>query len=375
MLIGVIKAYPPLFTRRLAQVRKRGPPALLMACRDGEVIVLTGSSDDEIAERTPKRAREEAAAVPPLGGGDNSFLAQLHADRLARRGVPPPVDTGVPLPAASPALSELRLLTYNVWFENVAQEARMASIGRSISARAPHVVCLQEVTPQLERMLRAGAWSRDYALSPSPATSYYSLLAIRLPLGRSVTFKRTEFRNSRQGRDVTHALLQLGGGARVCVATSHLESWLGPGDTGAAVRSAQLQAALSQLGCAGADDVLYAGDLNWDDSEQGLLASALPSGWEDVWSALRPREPGYTYDCVANAMLVGRLQKRLDRVIARTARLQLAEIKMIGEDTLPGVTYVKEFRGGGSKQLCARIPGKALFNVLADLPYTSQAGH
>jgi len=251
---------------------------------------------------------------------------------------------------AVPQLSALRLLTYNVWFADVAQEERMASIGRCISAHSPHVVCLQEVTPALERMLYAsGSWSRDYAISPAPRDmAYYTLLAVRRPLAAGVVFRRTPFGGSRMARDVTSAVLSLNGGQFV-VATSHLESFMSPAETGSRQRVAQLASALSELDRGAPPDALFAGDLNWDDREDGAMA--LPAGWADAWPKLRPRDLGFTYDSTANAMLLGGMRKRLDRVLFKGGRWQLAGIEMVGQEALPGVFYEKCTRGGGSKRL------------------------
>lgn len=49
--------------------------------------------------------------------------------------------------------------------------------------------------------------------------------------------------------------------------------------------------------------------MNWLESPP-----ALPPGWVDVWAALRPGQPGLTYDAAANAMLTHRFKgNRLDR--------------------------------------------------------------
>jgi hypothetical protein len=91
----------------------------------------------------------------------NSFLAQLHAERLARR-PPPAAEQQVPAPrqqeqrqqeqrqpsAASNSQpeQELRLLTYNLWFaEDVEVAARMVAVSAIVEqeGRLPHFLCLQ----------------------------------------------------------------------------------------------------------------------------------------------------------------------------------------------------------------------------------------
>ena len=50
--------------------------------------------------------------------------------------------------------------------------------------------------------------------------------------------------------------------------------------------------------------------------DNACLAACLP-GFIDVWPALRPAEPGYTFDSAANEMLPRYEQMRYDRLMAR----------------------------------------------------------
>jgi tyrosyl-DNA phosphodiesterase 2 len=237
--------------------------------------------------------------------------------------------------------------------EDVALEARMRGIGDIIEAEAPHIVCLQEATHNIVALFRASPWWRAYEASPSPGgCPYFTLLLLRKSVacsgGGGMT--RTAFADSGQGRDLLCGSLSLGGGVSMRAATTHLESYLSAAQTSSAERVAQMRAALKTLSAAGTNVVL-AGDTNWDDATDGNLDALLPPGWADAWRRLRPGEPGYTYDAVANAMLMGRLQKRLDRVLFCTRDYEPAEVRMVGTAPLRGVTYEKAFRNGGSKRL------------------------
>ena len=106
------------------------------------------------------------------------------------------------------------MLTYNAWFdEGVACAARMAAISGIIAAEEPDAVCLQEVTPRMEQMLRGAPWWATYAVSPASITAVYgTLLATRRHGGTGSSaagggFTRTLFAGSRQGRDVTCAVV------------------------------------------------------------------------------------------------------------------------------------------------------------------------
>jgi tyrosyl-DNA phosphodiesterase 2 len=274
----------------------------------------------------------------------NSLLAELAAERLRRRGAPPPVDP------PTPALAELKLLSFNLWFrEDVALAVRMRAFGQLLVAERPHVVCLQEITPLMQSLLARQEWWADYAASPAPPSPYYTLLLVRKPLLLG-QISRTAFPNSQMSRDVCGAWLSLGGGVRLYAANSHLESWTGPDATAAEERRGQVsyfeRAILPSL-LTSADgahkNILWAGDLNWNEKTDGPLKA--PQGFVDAWSTLHPRDPGLTYDLRTNAMLGGGLAMRLDRCLCRLEAYELAEARLVGRDAIPGETYENEFRG------------------------------
>lgn len=91
-------------------------------------------------------------------------------------------------------------------------------------------------------------------------------------------------------------------------------------------------------------DVIFCGDMNWDDQIDGPFP--LPLGWVDAWRMLRPWLKGWTYDTQSNKMLVANkpLQKRLDRFLCKLNDFKLKKINMIGMDPIPGVSYLKEKR-------------------------------
>ena len=57
----------------------------------------------------------------------------------------------------------MRLLNYNVWFnEGVALATRMQGLSDVIMETKPHVISLQEVTPNILMLLHAFAWFEEY---------------------------------------------------------------------------------------------------------------------------------------------------------------------------------------------------------------------
>lgn len=268
---------------------------------------------------------------------------------------------------ASPAAG-VTLLSYNVWFEDVAFEQRMAAIGNIIQqAGSPDFVLLQEVTPDMVKLWQQCAWWRGYHCSPLPAGApYFTLLLARrdtVTLPAFTPWASLPYANSVMGRGILYTCASLAGGRPLVVGTTHLESPTGRDQLFVQERRVQLEAAVRQLEAAAAGrgaDIILAGDLNWKEQRDGALP--LPPSWRDAWLQLHPGQPGLTYDPQSNPMIgstwgggagAGRRAQpgwRFDRVLCRLAAQQLQSLSMVGKQTLPGVFFS---RGGDS---ATRLP-------------------
>lgn len=89
----------------------------------------------------------------------------------------------------------------------------------------------------------------------------------------------------------------------------------------------------------GASNVIFAGDTNWNEGLDG--PAHLPEGFVDVWTLLRPEDPGYSYDSRQNEMLQGYLRQRFDRIFVKLRDFEPTHVELIGKTPLPGVQYRK----------------------------------
>mmetsp|Transcript_80394 Transcript_80394/g.222395 ORF Transcript_80394/g.222395 Transcript_80394/m.222395 type:complete len:309 (-) Transcript_80394:41-967(-) len=225
------------------------------------------------------------------------------------------------------------VVTWNVWFDRRARFRRWSAVLREALAMAPHVLCLQEVTPELAELIDASAWLSQRFHTSALQNSYDVLTLVRKDLAVRwwvVPIPTTLGRRCLVA-DVSAAIdppkclgepSHLAGVVRV--ANVHLESMKEHAD----MRARQLEAifpAINPRAAPDTDDVHLAvlcGDFNfcssWDENEQ-----VLQSGFEDAWAYLREHEPGFTEDTARNAMLLeakGKTkQVRFDRVLLRTS--------------------------------------------------------
>ncbi|XP_074592743.1 uncharacterized protein LOC141848593 [Curcuma longa] len=245
----------------------------------------------------------------------------------------------------NPNRSMIKILSYNVWFcEDLELHGRMEALGNLIEQYAPDFICFQEVTPNIYAMFQKSNWWKHYSCSlPQQMAAqrpYFCMQMSKLPVKE---FSRVPFSNSAMGRELCLAEVVVGEKQSLIIATSHLESPC-PGPPSwdqmfSKERVAQAKVATGIL--VDSPNVIFAGDMNWDDKLDG--AFPLPDGWIDAWSELKPGENGWTYDTKANQMLSGNrtLQKRLDRFICHLPDFKMDGIEMIGMEAIPGLSYRK----------------------------------
>ena len=122
-----------------------------------------------MSERDAARARanERASAIASAAtGGRAPRSASLSETLRARRERAGEADATAP--RVREKRGDIRLLTYNVWFGDVATVERLEALGKVIEECDPHALCLQEVTPQAMFVLRSQAWWERYVVGTTP---------------------------------------------------------------------------------------------------------------------------------------------------------------------------------------------------------------
>ncbi|MGI5240069.1 RNA repair domain-containing protein [Dactylosporangium sp. CA-139066] len=177
------------------------------------------------------------------------------------------------------------------------------------------VIALHEVTHELWSALLAADWVRSrYHVSdgPAPDAAYGTVLLSRRPL-----------------RFESHRRLVVGvDGRRVAFAAAHLTSNRAP--DAPRRRARELRVLDERLSRPDVEDAVILADVNFGDD------TPIPMpGLVDVWPALYPYDPGYTFDPGANPLAAigdpnGR-PGRLDRILLRGEHLVPVEIQRFGD--------------------------------------------
>ncbi|PSR98417.1 Tyrosyl-DNA phosphodiesterase [Actinidia chinensis var. chinensis] len=250
------------------------------------------------------------------------------------------------VPSSAIDSKTLKILSYNVWFrEDLEMHKRMKALGDLIQLHSPHLICFQEVTPNIYDIFQQSSWWKGYRCSVSNEMAftrpYFCMQLSNLPVK---SFNCKPFSNSIMGRELCVAEVEVETNKPLVIATSHLESpcpappkW---DQMFSKERVYQAKEAVNFL--KENPNIIFCGDMNWDDKLDGSFP--LLDGWVDAWAQLRPGENGWTYDTKSNQMLSGNrtLQKRLDRFVCNLRDFKVSTIEMIGVDAIPGLSYCKE---------------------------------
>ncbi|OQR85928.1 hypothetical protein ACHHYP_11178 [Achlya hypogyna] len=231
--------------------------------------------------------------------------------------------------------TQLRVVTWNVWFDRLAQAQRYEALFAQVLALAADVVCLQEVTPQfLAAVEHSVLLQAVYTHSPAPVYPYGCLILARRTLEPAFDHVPLPSRMDR-----VLIVCRVIGGA---VGTVHLESLNSP-----IVRDEQLRVCEAAL--APFTNAILCGDFNFDDTqawgswhrpsnaplENDVLATVLHA-YVDVWTYLRPHDRGATFDggnnprCIADPLEV----MRYDRIMLKRGAWTPGSIALLGEAPL-----------------------------------------
>lgn len=208
-------------------------------------------------------------------------------------------------------ISELKVVTYNIYFNTYCQGERLKSLLDILKKCDADIIALQEVNKFSFTAILKEKWIGDsYYVNTVKVESVYPygvLLLSRIPF-RKVNYLTLP---GTMGRKLLTSVLHIND-KEIHLATVHLESLR----SSMQIRRYQMQLIFGSLNKC--PDVLLLGDFNfcatWAEENQHI-----PPHYKDAWLYLRPDDPGYTEDTAINLMrrkLKGKAkQVRFDRVL------------------------------------------------------------
>lgn len=248
--------------------------------------------------------------------------------------------------------SQLRVATWNVWFDQRCAHERQRALVYEVLQAAPDIVCLQEVLPAFADVVRGDdALKGIYSISPQSVGHYGCMMLVRRDL-------KPNFSERKLTSSMDRTLLWAECTDRckgLLVMTTHLESL-----NTEKYRRRQLEEAAEVLqGCSLS---ILCGDFNFDATqtwgdwqrsapqrkahalENNVLREVLPS-FVDTWAELRPDDAGYTFDGETNHVCCPDSGERMryDRLMSQRgsgkgAALNPQRAELLGTDSIKGGT-------------------------------------
>lgn len=244
----------------------------------------------------------------------------------------------------------LTTLSYNVWFDPFAQQARYGAIMDMCNRMRPDVLCFQEATKPFLQQLEAQEWYRqNYVTSDIShhfgtfATWYGVLIAVKKSEPARLNLVNMYYSALHSGMGRTCLSAQVAIGQKIVdVGTVHLESLDSKN-----LRKNQLTHICGNV-LRVSDTAILMGDFNFDDKKNWSKSDTKlendifqddpqVSQFNDVWSCLRPEEEGKTFDTTVNTMLRHYERMRYDRVIIKSNEWKPASIELVGNKQI-GIT-------------------------------------
>ncbi|KAJ3212229.1 hypothetical protein HDU67_003949 [Dinochytrium kinnereticum] len=206
--------------------------------------------------------------------------------------------------------NQFRIVTYNVWFDGLAQKQRANGLLELLKSEFPDVVCLQEVTRTFMEVLTSSTWwKNNYEICQkgfNPSQCWYGIITL-----------------------VQKSSFELIAEEQIRIAQSHFESM-----ANSEIRREQRKIAAdrAKLGFEGAHQAGFiCGDTNCHgEDEQNAFEEVR---FADVWKVVKGDEPGPTFGLTFK---VKDPQSRIDRIGWQGPIFRPIEVRRIGMEEVPG---------------------------------------
>ncbi|KAK3127134.1 hypothetical protein QOZ80_7AG0568750 [Eleusine coracana subsp. coracana] len=229
---------------------------------------------------------------------------------------------------------EIKFFTYNVWSrEDVVVYERMEAIAGLVKKHNPDVIFFQEITPYIRSIFEKTAWWKGYhnSLEYHPeeqATKKQQDFCLLLSKPSLENIAHRKFPESPTGRGYLEADINPDPATAMMkpirLATTQLERPIPPAPMNCLERQAQAMHAIVSLSRSA--NVVFGGDMSWDDAT-------------DAWTQLKNGSGDWTYDAIWNEEAAAfnghvadqdNMRKRSDRFLCKLKDYKLRNIELIG---------------------------------------------
>ena len=232
----------------------------------------------------------------------------------------------------------LKLISYNIWFEETDWQDRLDQLVVHIDRYKPSIILLQEVRPEVqERILlllsnkypyhtpnRISGSYGDMILSQFKILEHFNLPYANSNMGRKLLVSKIEFPQNLVMGDNDWSVEYV----PVIIATSHFESIFTKSVNKEKTQQYEDVREFLEGLATFVPNMIFAGDTNALLNEEKLFLSS--SLWTDAWTVEKGRNEQYTYDAYKNKYLSRTdYRSRFDQVHFRGPNLVYKKFNLI----------------------------------------------
>lgn len=236
-------------------------------------------------------------------------------------------------------MNQLKIISYNVWFEQFMEVERTISLLININKHKPDVVCFQEVRPKIFNILIEKLKEYKYFFPLKISKNYGCVIFSKLPIIDSVVYP---YENTKMDRNLTCVTIAYPCKIKindditiqqrdVLIATSHYESEFKYKhlNKNKINQFRQTEKIMNDLFNSKCQNIIICADFNILEHEEPYF---IKDDFKDAWIEKGKLDECYTYDSFHNIYLMMKgysYLSRVDRILYKLTTCKLIDFKII----------------------------------------------
>lgn len=211
----------------------------------------------------------------------------------------------------------IKIISYNIWFDNENKQKRLSSLYNVIDDNDPDVICLQEVTEVVFKLLISKL--NNYYYYPKILTSSYGC----------VTFSKNPIQKTKiiilpSNMNRSLILTQID---NFIIANMHFESEFESDNINKILQYQYISSLLTKLHN-NYDGIILCSDTNLTTYDEQQYNECF-DGMNDAWNMDKNENNKYTYDFVTNKNARLKIRSRIDRILYCGNNITLKQFNLL----------------------------------------------
>lgn len=236
---------------------------------------------------------------------------------------------------------ELKIITWNVWFDPKFQAERIQGIIAEIQSYQPDVACLQEITTPILQFILASVDVHRYAVWYDEfSTKPYGQIFIIKKNANVTAFGSSPFPDTKMHRRIFYITLK----GQTTILNVHLESEFSGHPNSAKARQLAYLLEFARVNFS-RHRTIIAGDFNLTPQDENWSQKIIQAS---IFTDISPLNHHFTYDYLFNTNIIREYRSHLDRVLCNVPVQR--QFRLLGQKPIelaqsPGRIYPSDHFG------------------------------